>query len=468
MSPRQQSRSRLARPLRIALTVALPLALVGGVAFTATATDGRPDARSGGARPGGDSPKQTQGPVVTGSAVLDEIPLAEFSNGLIPGSVDDDRGVHLGVGSDLYPADRPGEFWALTDRGPNGLITVDGKKRRTFPVPGFNPAIVRVKVDGERVRVLDAVPVTTRSGKPVTGLPNQLARDEAPFTYDARTALETNPNGLDTEGLVRAADGTFWLVDEYSPSLVHVSARGRVLTRYVPEGLKLRGADYPVVEALPSILLNRKQNRGFEALTVLPGGDLVIAVQSPLLVPDKAAGEASRNLRLLRFSPDEGEVTGEYAYRVDPVNVVDPQEADQSELKVSALVAVDANTVLVQERTDRTARLHRVELPRGEGILDSRWDEAATSPSYEQTQDLAGAGVDVLEKRLVVDLGKVPGVPGKVEGVALVGRDTLALINDNDFGMSDGPEAFDENGRLRDSGLNTKVTHVKLPTAIRR
>ncbi|MGX2997348.1 esterase-like activity of phytase family protein [Streptomyces sp. JNUCC 64] len=453
MSPR----SRLSRPLRVTLTVALPLALVGGIAVTATATVTE-----------GDSRKEARVPELVSSATLDEIPLAEFSNSLIPGSVSNDRGVHLGIGSDLYPADRPGEFWALTDRGPNGLITVAGKKRRTFAVPEFNPAIVRVKVEGERVRVLDALPITTRSGKPVTGLPNQLSRDEAPFTFDAGTALDVNPNGLDTEGLARGADGTFWLVDEYSPSLIHVSARGKVLARYVPEGLKLRGADYPVIEALPSILLNRKQNRGFEALTVLPGGDLVIAVQSPLLVPDKAAGEASRNLRLLRFSPEEGEVTGEYAYRVDPVNVVDPAEHDQSELKVSALVPVGPRTVLVQERTDRTARLHRVTLPTDEGILDSRWDDVTTSPSYEQTEDLAAAGVDVLAKDLVVDLGKIPGVPGKVEGAALVGRDTLALINDNDFGMSDGPDAFDQNGRLRDSGLNTRITHVKLPEALRR
>ncbi|MEU3602390.1 hypothetical protein ABZ714_27270, partial [Streptomyces sp. NPDC006798] len=34
--------------------------------------------------------------------------------------------------------------------------------------------------------------------------------------------------------------------------------------------------------------------------------------------PDKPAGEASRNLRLLRFSPEEGEVTAEYAYRARP------------------------------------------------------------------------------------------------------------------------------------------------------
>ncbi|MGW4033417.1 esterase-like activity of phytase family protein [Streptomyces sp. NPDC004838] len=447
--------ARPSHPLRRSIALGVPVALVAAIAVAATAT-------------GSPSPAESAEPEVVSSAVLDEIPLAEFSNSLFPGSVGNDRGVHLGIGSDLYPADRKNEFWALTDRGPNGLITVDGVKRRTFAVPEFNPAIVRIRVSGERVQVLKAIPVTTRSGKPVTGLPNQSTRDEAPFTFDARVPLAFNPDGLDTEGLVRAEDGSFWLVDEYGPSLVHVSARGQVLARYVPEGLNLRDTGYPVVEALPSILLQRKQNRGFEALTLLPGGDLLMALQSPLLVPDKAAGESSRNVRLLRFSPEEGEVTAEYAYRFDPVDVVDPAETATSELKLSSLVAIGDDTVLVQERTDKSSRLHRVRLPRGEGILDTRWDDPETSPSYEQTEDPAAAGVPVLAKELVVDFGKVPGVPGKIEGIAAVGRDTLALINDNDFGMSDGPGAFDEQGRLVDSGLNTKVTHVRLPRPLRR
>lgn len=45
----------------------------------------------------------------------------------------------------------------------------------------------------------------------------------------------------------------------------------------------------------------------------------------------------------------------------------------------------------------------------------------------------------------------------------MVGRNTLALINDNDFGMTDGPEAFDAPGRLVDSGIETTVTYVRLP-----
>lgn len=311
--------------------------------------------------------------------------------------------------------------------------------------------------------MVDSLPLTTRSGQAVTGLANQASRDEAPYTFDAQTPLAYNPNGLDTEGIVRAPDGSFWLVDEYGPSLVHVSSRGRVLTRYVPQGLQLEGADYRVVEALPGVLLHRKINRGFEGLALLPGGDLVLAVQSPLSLPDEDAGESSRNVRFLRFSTKKQKVTAEYAYRFDPVEVVDPGEDDTSELKISSVVAIGRDSLLVEERTDRSARLHRVTLPGGSGILGSVWDDPATSPAYEELDDPSASGVRVLRKTLVVDLGTVAGVPGKIEGVAVTGRDTLALINDNDFGMTDGAEAFDANGRLVDSGIETSVTLLKLP-----
>ncbi|MEU5764921.1 esterase-like activity of phytase family protein [Streptomyces asoensis] len=404
---------------------------------------------------------------VTRTAALADIPLGTFSNGLLPGTVDDDRGVDLGgIGSDIYPAGRKGEFWTVTDRGPNGQIKVGGAKRRTFPVPGFDPALVRVRVCGSTVKVVQAIPVTTSSGKLVTGLPNQAGRDEAPYSYDAQTPLSYDPNGLDTEGVVRAADGSFWLVDEYGPSLVHVSARGRVLARYVPEGLRLTGTDYPVVEALPAVLLHRKINRGFEGLAQLPNGDLVLAVQSPLSLPDTAAGEGSRTVRLLRFSPGRKAVTAEYAYRFDPVDVVDPGEDDTSELKISSVVAVGGDRLLVEERTDRAARLHVVRLSRKADILGGRWDDAGTSPSLEQLDDPAASGVPVLAKRLVVDLGTVAGVPGKIEGVAVVDHDTLALANDNDFGMTDGTGAFDAQGRLVDSGIETKITYVRLPRGL--
>ncbi|MER5600088.1 esterase-like activity of phytase family protein [Streptomyces sp. NPDC002265] len=446
MSPLATGRRRVHRSVAAGVPLAVLAALVAaGPAASAPSEDAR----------------------VVRTATLGDLPLGAFSNALLPGTVDDDRGVDLGgIGSDIYPAGRKGEFWTVTDRGPNGQIKVSGTKRRTFPVPGFDPAIVKIRVSGDTVKVLDAIALTTSSGKPVTGLSNLAGRDEAPYSYNATTPLSYNPNGLDTEGIVRAADGSFWLVDEYGPSLVHVSARGRVLVRYVPEGLELPGADYPVVQSLPAVLLHRKINRGFEGLAQLPCGDLVMALQSPLSLPDANAGDASRTTRLLRFSTKKRAVTAEYAYRFDPVNVVDPSEDDTAELKISSVVAVGGDRLLVEERTDKAARLQLIRLDRRENILGSVWDDDTTSPSLEQLDDPAAAGVPVPAKRLVVDLGKVAGVPGKIEGVARVDHDTLALINDNDFGMTDGAGAFDAQGRLVDSGIETTVTYVRLPRGI--
>ncbi|WUJ74949.1 esterase-like activity of phytase family protein [Kribbella soli] len=399
-----------------------------------------------------------RGPKVVGTATLPDISLAKFSNGLIRGSVDNDRLVDLGgIGSDIFPAGKSGEFWTVTDRGPNGQIKVDDVNRRTFPVPGFDPAIVKVKVDGKKLKVIDAIPITTRHGKPVTGLSNQEGRDELPYNFDASTRLGINPNGLDTEGIVRASDGTFWLVDEYSPSLVHVSSRGQVLARYVPKGLNLKGADYPVIESLPAIFLTRKINRGFEGLAQLPGGDLVLALQSPLSNPSKKVGEASLNTRLLRFSPHRGKLTAEYAYQFDPVGVVDPGEDDTSELKISSVVAAGPETLLVEERTDNAARLQRVVLRSSANILGSKWDDVATTPSYEAD----ATGVPVLKKQLFLDLNTVKGAPKKIEGIALV-HDSLVVINDNDFGMTDGPAAFDAKGNLVDSGIETTLVAIRL------
>ncbi|MFJ6698085.1 esterase-like activity of phytase family protein [Streptomyces sp. NPDC091272] len=442
----------LRRPAALVLPLSAVLALttVVGTADASAPTHHRPD----GAR-------------VVSTSTLPDIGLAGFSNRLLPGTVRDDRGVDLGgIGSDLYPAGRPGEYWTVTDRGPNGQIEVGEEKRRTFPVPGFNPAIVKIRTVGGRVQVIGSVPLTNSAGAPVTGLPNQRARDEAPYDYRAAEPLPYNPDGLDTEGLVRAKDGSFWLADEYGPSLVHVSARGRVLARHVPKGLRLTGANYPVVESLPAVLLKRKVNRGFEGLALLPGGDLVIGLQSPLLNPGKEAGEESRTTRLVRFSPRRNKVTAEYAYRFDAVGTVEPGQTKTSELKLSALVALGGDRLLVQERTDKAARLHEVRLRPGNDILDSRW-ESATSPSLEQLADPAAAGVPVLPKRLVVDLNKVPGVPGKIEGVAVDGPSTLVLLNDNDFGMTDGPAAFDARGRLVDSGVETTLVRVRLPRPLR-
>ncbi|WP_214108537.1 esterase-like activity of phytase family protein [Acrocarpospora catenulata] len=395
----------------------------------------------------------TGSPVVVKDVTIPPVPLAELQS-----SIQNDRGILLGgLGSGLFPAERRGEFWMVTDRGPNGQPTVNGQKRRTFPIPEFAPAIVKVSTRFG-VEIKKYIPLVGQSGKPVTGMSNQAGHDEVPYTWDGLTQLPYNPSGVDTEDIVQASNGDFWLVEEYSPSLLRVSSRGRVLARYVPAGLNLTGADYPVHHTLPAILAKRPQNRGFEGLAI-NGHTLYLAVQSPLQNPDKATGDKSRIARILTFDLRRGKVTGEYAYQFEDVTTFDPKvNGDQSQMKISGLAHVGGQRLLVDERTDNVARIYQIDLAKAKNLLGGVYDDAATSPSLEALTDLSA--VRPAPKKLIVDLSVVvPTLPGKVEGVALLDPRTLVVANDNDFGLGD----FGPDGRLIDSGVKSRIVTIRLP-----
>jgi hypothetical protein len=402
---------------------------------------------------------------VIATYTLPDTPIKPFQNAVLPGTVANDRKVLLGsIGSDLWrgPKDPHDEFWMLTDRGPNGQIKVDGTNRRTFWVPEFNPMILRVKTEGETVRILETLPIVGQSGKPVTGLPNLKGIDETPYDYSARDVLTFNPNGLDTEGLVRTAAGEFWIAEEYSPSLLHVDRTGKVLKRYVPEGVKLNGTDYPVAEVLPAIYSKRKINRGFEGLAL--SGDektLYVTLQSPLLNPDKKTGDASRNSRLIVFDIPSEKVTAEYVYRFDVAKEFDPNpKTTPEEMKLSAVVFLNPTTLLILERTDLVAKLYSVDLSQATNILNTKWNDLKTAPSLEALGDPAAAHVSVLRKSLVLDLSSLNRMPEKIEGVALLDRNTIAVSNDNDFDSEE--SRYDADGNNIGKGKISQVLTISL------
>ncbi|MDP4503954.1 esterase-like activity of phytase family protein [Nonomuraea turcica] len=418
--------------------------ILAALAITAATTIAVPHAAS--AQP-------AQRPVVVKDVRIPPVPLGDLQ-----GSIVDDRGVELGgLGSGLFPAGRRGDYWMVTDRGPNGQVTVDGEKRRTFAIPEFDPAIVQVATRFG-VEIKKYVPLVGSSGRPITGLSNQAGHDEKPYTWNGRTALPYNPSGVDTEEIVRTSRGDFWLVDEYGPSLLRVSERGRVLARHVPKGLKLTDADYPVKETLPAILASRQQNRGFEGLAI-DGDTLYLAVQSPLANPDTKTAKSSRIARILTFSIRAEKVTGEYAYRFEDVTAFDPKvNGDQSEMKISGLAHVSGRRLLVDERTDNVARIYQIDLAKATNLLAGPYDDPATTPSLEALT--SPPAVKLPAKSLVANLSEVaPTLPGKVEGIALLDPRTLVVANDNDFGVGE----FGADGRLVSSGVSSRIVTIRLP-----
>ncbi|AWS44350.1 esterase-like activity of phytase family protein [Streptosporangium sp. 'caverna'] len=423
-------------PAALAASMAAALAFAAAGPATATATSGAPR--------------------VISDVTLPAPALADFERHLVK----DDHGVKLGgVGSGLYPAGRSGEYWMVTDRGPNGQPEIDGEKRRTFPAPGFAPAIVRVSVQHGKAKIAQTITLKTSAGKPITGLSNQKDHDEKPYGWDGKATLPYDPNGLDTEDIIRTSKGEFWLVDEYSPSLVRVAANGRILARYVPKGLHLTHTGYPVHETLPGIFLKRQQNRGFEGLGI-SGDRLYVALQSPLENPDKDISKTSKVTRILAVDLRTGKPVGEYAYVFEDVTKFDPKVAgDQSAMKISSVVGLGGGKLLVEERTDNVARLYTADLRGATNLLWGKYDLARTKPSLETALP---SKVKPLAKKLTVDLAAISKVPGKLEGVAVLDRTTIAVANDNDFGLGE----FDENGKLIDTGVPSRLLVIKLPRAL--
>ena len=368
------------------------------------------------------------------TATLPDLDLAEFQNRVLPGSIADDRGLDLGsIGSGLFRV-KGNEYWTITDRGPNGEPS---DYVRSFPVPAFAPTLVRVKVRGSTIDVVKSLPLLTSAGKPVTGLPPFVrAGDPQPALTDGSTSDDlTNPNGVDTEGVV-ATDQGFWVVDEYGPSILSVSPSGEVLARHVPQGTEEQyaGADARIVGSLPAELAGRTANRGFEDIALLADGrTIVVGLQSPL------DGQTdSLTTRLLVFDTESSEVRSyKYVFDAPWTFYKEPGEvAKAKHLKLSALVPLGGKRLLVQERTDIESRFYEVEL--------------AKDPI------LSGS-----DKKLIVDLAGVPGVPSKIEGAVLKNADTLALISDNDFGF-DTEGYVPPSGDIPGIGVETTFVEVKL------
>jgi LPXTG-motif cell wall-anchored protein len=131
-------------------------------------------------------------------------------------------------------------------------------------------------------------------------------------------------------------------------------------------------------------------------------------------------------------------------------------------MKVSGLVAGSSTMLWVLERTDNVAKVYAVDLAAATNIAGTAWDDPATSPSLEGLPDPAAAGVKVLPKTLVVDLSTIAGMPKKVEGIAMINLTTLAVINDNDFGVGKVDPAT---GDLIGSGLEAQLLVISLDAA---
>jgi hypothetical protein len=174
-------------------------------------------------------------------------------------------------------------------------------------------------------------------------------------------------------------------------------------------------------------------------------------LQSPLENGKTKHVSKAGNVRLLAFDPVAMKPVAEHVYRLG-----DPADRDYltkgaapNDGKLCAMAAIDADSLLVIEQDDTgLARLYCADLADATDTLPLERDK--NESTLEEIRDLDAAGIRPARKALVADLTPlVPQLrrdvygdaadagkaPLKLEGLAILDRERLVIVNDNDFGV---------------------------------
>lgn len=389
---------------------------------------------------------------------------ADFPNGFLPA-------YGSGLAFKGTAADGALEFYAITDRGPNGdgpNAPVPGGSgtlsiSKVFPAPSFAPSFGVVRVGANGAVLQSSTPLRLNADKKLTGLPPRTgvgATGETPLTdkyvFDA-TKANFDPNGLDPETMVLdKARKVLWTSDEYGPFVARIAIdTGIVEKRYGPGN---GAAD------LPMVLAQRRPNRGMEGLALdVASGKLHGYLQSPI-DPRDGAGKSikakppggtntdvrhiAKFARWLEFDPTT-ETSTLYAYPIDG-SLYDKDRTGNA--KLGDLVSLGNGRFIVIEQGARKSdgkvmnKLFLVEVPANATNI-AAMDQNLEISSITQTASngVDYAGVVTLRKTELLDLNALGWLAEKAEGLALVEDHTLALVNDNDFGVS--TTLLDANGK---------------------
>jgi len=367
------------------------------------------------------------------------------------------------------PLDPTGRtLWAVNDRGLNIPLESEGREIKVFPAPAYHQKLMKLHLDGSGLHVLslDSLKMGSGPAQHVDGLPSSLLpTGEIAWRLDPRTGLPDSsvpippsPYGLDFEGL-RLGARTGYLSEEYGPSFLEFDRTSLHILRQWSPG-----------KGLPPALATRRPNHGLEGLALTPSGKLVGLMESPLWnwVGKRRKTRDSRIVRMVRLDPRTGKVE-EFALLSDP-------RREGRHVKYGDLVALDEHRFLAIEH----GKLLDGTLSMDLWLVDLEGATDVTSPlpqgqlfhkgrkTLEELMDSAGLASQSIRpvlKRLVrPDFGRRCGWSAlKPEGIEILDDSTVALINDNDFGLDRSGNSPSDGIARADNGPSGRSSLLLLP-----
>jgi len=339
-------------------------------------------------------------------------------------------GLHYIPGTDL-------EFYAVSDRGPNADASLHPNATGTtllFPAPDYAPLITRFKAENGAWTVQEIDPILRPDGTPISGRPLPVGAGNTGETAWADTTPVVLPNdiwGMDSEGIVEDNFGNLWLCDEYGASVWKINkATKQVIKRYTPYPTEAQDA------ALPAAVGKRRPNRGFEGVAITPNGKVYSMIQSPADNPTTAVGNSGRLLRLVEIDP-ETDAVRQFVYEIQPTT----GQIRTRDWKVGDLVAVNNDEFLLVEHAERNGwnvkNIYKINIANATPLTTEDFG-GQTLEQVGTAAGIAAFGVNVVEKTLMLDLLEAgwDRTHDKPEGLTIIDDNTIAVVNDNDFGIN--------------------------------
>ncbi|MCC6818144.1 MAG: esterase-like activity of phytase family protein [Bacteroidia bacterium] len=383
------------------------------------------------------------------------IPLQDYSN-KYSATIGTYQGILFREGgfSGMYmiPGTNGQEFWVVSDRGVNidaanaNSSTCRPTYDKIYSFPSYAPKLHRVRISGDSVQILQTITLKRPNGTDATGIINPTGFGSSSIEVPSTDTVMNCSNfslktvakdiwGIDAEGVALDKNGNFWICEEGGPTIWVIAPNGVVIKRYTPYA-NLLGAQ-PQDIMIDSCFKYRKNNRGFEGITIAPNGKIYAIIQSPILYPTKTVGENTRIHRILEIDPATN-ATKMYVYLNDGIIGTGGDQIRLRDWKIGDMAAINDSTFLVLEAAKRGVtdikRMYKISI-NGATAVNSGLYGGVTLEALVDNNGLTAQNIKPVTKSFIMDFLNYGWDANldKIEGLAIINDSTIAVCNDNDY-----------------------------------
>lgn len=329
------------------------------------------------------------------------------------------------------------EFYLINDRGPNLVIKdtlTHNKNIKLFPFPNYTQKLVKVLAKDGQLIIQNIIPLKAKNWS-ISGitLPVLLQNDQQEIAWKNNNGeiIPANEWGLDAEGIVFENDSVFWIADEYRPSLWKFNLRDSSVSSIISPA---KGFNTPF--KLPEVVMYRDANKGFESIALTPSKKIATMLQSPIQHFEPEILTKTRLSRLLLFNPSNG-TSEQYVYEMN-----DSVPGKKTDWKIGDMVAVNEHQFLIMEHTRidglLSAQVYLVDI-RSAGLIPEKKSKTflRIEDAYDAKTLSEKFNLRPVSKHLILNLTEA-GYPEKIkkpEGLTIIDEQTIAIVNDNDYGI---------------------------------